>query len=260
MKSLEIFLYLPMIVKIKTRKKPTFRQLLDYMLNDKDRLFDKEGKSFVLTHNLRGKNIEGWVKQFLENEQYRKIKRKDSNYLSHEILSWHKDDTKNISLEKMEAMTKEYIRLRNPKGMCVALAHTDKNHWHIHICASALEYRTGKSSWMTKAAFQVLKKNIQQYQLDKFPELSKSVVDHSKKTKAILTDKEYQMKLRTGRATQKEQLIGILNTCYKQSNSKENFWELLKECKLKVYERGGKISGLNFANKKFRFSRLGFTE
>ena len=113
---------------------------------------------------------------------------------------------------------------------------------------------------MTKAAFQVLKKNIQQYQLDKFPELSKSVVDHSKKTKAILTDKEYQMKLRTGRATQKEQLIGILNTCYKQSNSKENFWELLKECKLKVYERGGKISGLNFANKKFRFSRLGFTE
>ncbi len=250
-----------MIIKIKTRKKPSFRQLLDYMMNDKDRLFDEQNKSFVITHNLRGDSIDNWVKQFLENENYRKIKRKDSISLTHEILSWHKDDVKNISLEKMQTMAREYMKLRNPKGMYVAIPHMNTtDHWHIHICASGLEYHTGKALRMTKAEFQTLKKDIQHFQQKTFPELSKSVVDHSKKAKALLTDKEYQMKLRTGRASQKEQLIGILNSCYNQAGSRESFFELLKASKLKVYERGDKISGVYFANKKFRLKRIGFTE
>lgn len=248
-----------MIVKIKTYKKPGFKRLLEYMLNDKERLFDDEGKSFAITHNLKGDSIDGWIKQFLDNEQYRKLKRKDSTRLTHEIISFHKDDAKNISLDKMETMAREYIRLRNPKGIYVAVPHFDKQHYHIHICASGLEYRTGKALRMTKGEFQTLKKNIQLFQQEKFPELSKSIVGHGKKVHA-LSDQEYQYKLRTGRATEKEQLIGILKTCYKKANSKESFFELLKECKLKIYERGGKISGVYFANKKFRFKRIGFSE
>lgn len=248
-----------MIIKIKSHKRQVFKQILEYMLNDKDRLFDENMNSFAITHNLKGKTIAEWEEQYKANEQFRKVKRSDSVYLTHEILSWHKDDAKNVTLAKMEEMAREYVKQRNSKGIYVAVPHFDKQHYHIHICASGIEYKTGKSLRLTKAGLQKLKKDIQQYQIERFPELSKSVVQHGKKEKSLLTDKEYQIKLRTGRETDKEQLIGMLKTCYKKANSKETFLQLLKECNLTPYERGGKTSGIVFNNKKFRLKGLGFT-
>jgi hypothetical protein len=157
-------------------------------------------------------------------------------------------------------MAREYIRLRNSKGMYVAVPHFDKQHYHIHICASGIEYKTGKSLRLTKPELQKLKKDIQQYQLEKFPELLKSVVAHSGKAKNISGEKEYQLKFRTGRETEKEIVLAKLKTCYKKAVSKESFFDLLKECGLKTYERGRKISGVIHGNYKFRFARLGLTE
>lgn len=230
------------------------------MVHDKDRLFDKDGKSFVITHNLKGRKIDGWVEQYKLNETFRKIKRSDSIKLTHEILSWHKEDSENMSLEKMEEMAREYIRERNPNGIYVAVPHFDKNHYHIHVCASGVEFRTGKSLRMSKVEFQKLKKDIQDYQIGHFPELSKSIVAHGKKDKTRLTEKEYQYKLRTCRATEKELLAGMLKTCYKAATSKDDFFKKLKECGLKTYDRSGKTTGLVYGSHKFRFNRLGYTE
>ena len=230
------------------------------MVHDKDRLFDKENKSFVITHNLKGNRIDEWVKQFKENEEFRKRKRSDSVLLTHEILSWHNEDSKNISLEKLEEMAKAYIHERNPNGIYIAVPHFDKTHYHIHICASGVEYRTGKSLRMSKVDFQKLKKDIQNYQVEHFPELSNSVVAHGKKDKSLLTEKEYQFKLRTGRASNKERLVERLNSCYKGSDSVDDFYMKLKVSGIKTYERSGKIAGILYENKKFRFNRLGFTQ
>ena len=232
------------------------------MINDKDRLFDEKGYSFAITHNLKGDRIDEWVKQFRANEEYRQNKRVDSVILTHEIISFHKNDAKNISLDKLEDIARQYVKERNINGMFLAVPHFDKEHYHIHICTSGIEYQTGKSMRLSKTNLQVLKKKIQQYQIEKYPELSKSVVNHGKppKEQALLSEKEYQYKLRTGRATDKEQLIGMLKTCYKKANSKDDFFENLKESGLKTYIRGGKITGIVFCNKKFRLKRLGFTE
>jgi hypothetical protein len=251
-----------MIIKIKSHKKPSFLKLLDYMINDKDRLFDKEGHSFVITHNLKGDRIEEWDKQFRANEEYRQRKRVDSVILTHEILSWHRGDAKDISLGKLEDMAREYIQKRNPNGIYVAVPHFDKEHYHIHICASGIEYRTGKAMRLAKKDLQELKQKVQQYQFEKYPELRKSIVNHwkSPKDQALLSDNEYQYKLRTGRATDKEQVIGMLKTCYKKAISKDDFFENLKDCGIKTYIRGGKVFGILFCDKKFRLKRLGFTE
>lgn len=230
------------------------------MVHNKDRLVDQNKRSFAVTHNLKGNTIAQWVKQYKENETHRLRNRIDSVKLTHEILSWHKDDAKNISLEKMEAMAREYIQKRNPRGIYVAIPHFDKSHYHVHICASGVEYKTGKSLRLSKIDLQKLKVDIQNYQKEKFPELSKSVVEHGKKDENRLTEKEYQLKLRTGRETEKEKLTAALKTCYKKSNSRETFFQLLKECGIKTYERGGKITGVVSDDKKFRFNRLGYTE
>lgn len=259
-----------MIIKIKTYKRPQYKKLLNYMLHDEGRLFNKEKRSFVITHNLKGNTINQWEQQFKENETFRIRKRTDSVLYTHEIISFHKDDAKNISLDKLENMARTYIQKRKINGMFVAVPHFDKDHYHIHICASGLEYHTGKSLRMTKMDFQKLKKDIQNYQIEHFPELSKSVVKHEKKTlnkeqskeynKITQTEKEYQYKLRTGRATEKEQILGMLKTCYKSSTSKDDFFNKLKECGLKTYIRSGKTTGIIFGNHKFRLNRLGFTE
>lgn len=247
-----------MIIKIKPYKRPDFFRLLNYMMGENEKLQDSNGKSFTVTHNLKSKRIQQWVIEYRKNEEYRKHKRKNQNYLTHEIISFHKEE--NVTIEQMEDITREYIHRRNPSGIYVAVPHFDKEHCHIHICASSIEYRTGKSLRMSKAQFQKFKTNIQQYQQDKYPELSKSIVNHGSKKKALTTEKEFLMKLRTGRDSEKEKLLAMLKTCYKKANSRKTFFELIEECGLKVYSRGGKISGVHFGTKKFRLKRIGFTE
>jgi hypothetical protein len=249
-----------MIVKLKSHKRPIFKQLLNYMINGKDRLFDKENKSFCISHNLKGNSIDEWTKQFQTNELKRLRKRKDSVRITHEILSWHKDDAKHITIEKLNDIAKEYIKQRNPIGLYVAVPHFDKDHYHIHICASGVENKTGRSLRLSKADLSKLKKNIQQYQISRYPELSKSVVAHGKDPRKRVTDREYHFKSKAGRETDKEQLIGILKTCYKKASSPESFYSLLKECGLSTYERSKKVTGVLLNGRKFRFSRLGFSE
>lgn len=229
------------------------------MLHDKDRLFDGQGYSFAISHNLKGNSVAEWAKQYKENEENRQFKRVNSVVLSHEIISFHREDAGNISLEKLEDIAREYIQQRNYNGMYVAVPHFDKEHYHIHICASGIEYKTGKTLRLSKADLQKLKNGIQQYQIQRYPELSKSLVNHQKKEHA-LSDKEYHYKDRTGRATDKEQLIGMLKTCYKKAGSKDDFYKLMEDSGLKPYIRGGRISGTLFKEKKFRLKRLGFTE
>lgn len=249
-----------MIVKIKSHKSYGFKKLLNYMLFDKDRLFDDKRKSFVISHNLHGKTIDSWVEQYSLNESFRKIKRSDSTILTHEILSWHSKDASEITLDKLKAMTHEYIRLRNIKVMFLAVPHFDKEHYHVHICASGLEFRTGKSLRLSRSEFTKLKKDIQLFQQQHFPELSHSVVDHGKLKPESMSDKEFQYKLRSGRDSKREMLSAILKTCYKKAISRDTFLELLKDCNAIPYSRGGVVKGVTFEGLKFRFERVGFGE
>ncbi|MBI4930848.1 MAG: hypothetical protein HY841_08815 [Bacteroidetes bacterium] len=65
------------------------------------------------------------------------------------------------------------------------------------------------------------------------------------------------MKNRTGRASEKEILIQKINTCLAKVKSSEDFLKLLKENNLRPYERGGKLTGVWYENRKYRFKRLG---
>jgi hypothetical protein len=247
-----------MIIKIKSHKRDAFKRILEYMISDRDRVVDQKGSTFLITHNLKGKSISNWVKQYQQNELLRTHKRKDSVRLTHEILSWHRKDAKNITLQKMEDMARAYIALRNHKGMYVIVPHFDKQHCHLHICASGVEYQTGKSMRLSKADLLKLKKDIQQYQKEKYPELSNSLENHGANYRNKTSDKEYQFILRTERQTDKEELLAIFNMCYKKAVSKESFLELLQNCNLKTYQRNEKITGVVFNGQKFRFNRLGF--
>jgi len=248
-----------MIVKIKSFKMPRYQRLLEYILGDERRLYDTSNKTFIITHNLKGRTINGWVAQMNENEVYRKRKRRDSVLLTHEIISFHQEDSKHITIEQLEEIARTYIRMRSSKAVAVAVPHFDKEHVHVHLCVCGLEYRSGKTLRMSKEGFQKLKKDIQGYQMERFPLLSRSTPDHGKKGNLLRSDKEYQLKLRTGRASKKDQLIETLESCYRASCSTHDFYQRITQSGLKTYDRAGKTTGVILDNLKFRFNRLGFT-
>jgi hypothetical protein len=244
-----------MIVKIKSRKNQTYRQLLEYMLHDNDRLAGKEG--FVVAHNLKGNRIDSWVDQLKALETGRVHRRKNSVTMTHEILSWHADDAKHMSMEKMERMTREYIRMRGVRGAKVlAIPHYNKSHYHVHLLVSGVD-AAGKAMRLSREELHELKKRAQQYQIEKFPELSNSLPAHGRRSKERKTDKEVQFKKRKGKMSEREAVTVLVRSCHSQATSENDFYERLEKNGLKTYLRGGKVYGVERNGKKYRFKTMG---
>lgn len=244
-----------MIVKSLTRKQSTFRQLLEYMMHDNDRL-TKSG-SFVLQHNIKGKTIDDWVRAFEQNEQDRIHRRSNNVKMYHEILSFSNKDIQKITTKTLKDIAKKYIQIRSEQALFIAIPHQDKEHLHIHFCMSGVEQYTGLSTRISREHFKEIKQEIQTYQIEHFPELSNSIVNHNKNSKDI-SDKEYQVKKRSGQ-TEKERIKQLLDTLYMQSNSQDDFYNRIHDNGLQVYERGGKNYGI-VGDRKIRFVTLGFDE
>ncbi|MDW3651016.1 MAG: relaxase/mobilization nuclease domain-containing protein [Bacteroidia bacterium] len=242
-----------MIIKVKSRKNKAFRQLLNYMIHSEERVPD----SRIMLHNLSGNDIQTWVHEFEVNESYRQHRRKNSVILTHEILSWHPEDTPYLTLEGIEDMTREYIAKRNPNGLYMGVIHLSQDHYHVHLCVSGVEYKSGKAMRLSKQAFGELKQHTQDYQQEYYPELSKSVVAHGRATSPQLSDREYWYKLNTGQQTTKEKVFQRVQTVLEQSKSIADFEEKLKADGLDSYHRKGKFQGVVVDGRKYRLRRLG---
>jgi hypothetical protein len=230
------------------------------MMHDKDRYKDERGDSFVLQHNVTGRTVKSWVKQYEKNEDNRLYLRSNSVRMYHEILSWSNKDTQSMTVDKMQDMAKKYIELRGENSMFVAVPHRDKTHWHVHFCISGTKIETGLASRISRDEFKNIKKEIQQYQIEKYPELSNSIVNHDRsKKKELVNEREYQLTKRTKQPSEKEHTKALLTKLYKQSTSKENFYKRIQNKGLKIYDRGGKKYGIE-GDRKMRFSTLGFDD
>lgn len=242
-----------MIIKVKSRKSKAFRQLLTYMIQGEERVPD----SRIILHNLSGTDIDTWVHEFEDNEGYRQHRRKNSVILTHEILSWHPEDTPYLTLEGIEAMTREYISKRNPHGLYVGVIHLDQGHYHVHLCVSGVEYRSGKAMRLSKQAFGELKQHTQDFQQEHYPELTKSVVSHGRATRPQLSDREYWYKRSTGKETTKEKVFIQVKAVLERSKSIVEFEENLKVANLDSYYRNGKLQGVVVEGRRYRLRRLG---
>jgi hypothetical protein len=248
-----------MIIKSMTRKTPTWGQLLDYMVKGSERYRDPDGMSFILKHNIWGHSIKEWTKSFEETEKRRVNTRTNNVKVFHEILSWSNKDTSKLTLEKMKDMATAYIKVRNENASFIAVPHRDKDHFHIHFCISAVEAKTGKSIRVSREEFKNIKEKIQQYQVQRYPELSNSVVNHSKESKRSIKESEFQLKKRGGQLTEKGKVKQQLDSIFKSAISKEDFYSKVKEQGLNIYERSGKIAGIE-GERNMRFSTLGYPE
>jgi type IV secretory pathway VirD2 relaxase len=176
-----------MIIKSKShRSKAAYFNVLSYVMRKEAQYKDQKDNSLLLKHNLYGKSIEQYTKQFQENLEFREIIRSDNININHIILSLHpKDSSSEVSVEVLKDLTNHYIELKGENGMYLATAHFDAEHLHVHVVESPLEIRTGKSMRMSKAEFSKLQQEMQKYQKEHYPELDNSLVNYGNSKKKL---------------------------------------------------------------------------
>jgi hypothetical protein len=214
---------------------------------------------FIIKHNLRARTLEGFNREFAENESRRLYNRSDAVSSYHVILSWSPRDALKLTDAILKDIANEYIRLRANNCLVIGTKHTEGiGHIHLHLAVSGNQIN-GKSSRQSKMDFQKVKEQLQQFQRTKYPFLvSNSLVRHGK-GKGI--EKGVEKNIKSERLYEKQALLKCLDEVYAASNSKEHFLSQLQALGHVPYYRNGKFQGVKFNDdRKYRIYRLGYDE
>lgn len=249
-----------MIIKSKSYKTPrSFTTVLGYILRETEM-----DQSFMLTKYVKGRDfsVEQLYDQFHSNETLRINRRKNNVVLYMDILSFHPKDKERLSNDKLHQIALKYLSLRAPKSIAVATVHrNEKEHTHLHICFSGVEYKSGKSIRISKEDFrQKVKLPMEKYQQDIFPELTLSKIRHERgRVSQREHKKEAEKLLETNKGqSEKQLLLKLLEEVFKTATSEADFYQKLEQNGIKMYTRNGKITGIE-GKRKFRFRVLGYT-
>lgn len=259
-----------MILKtIREKEQARFEGIVRYVLtDDKERL--REG-GFVLTHNILGSSIPEITQELIENDNQRTKKRKNSVLLYHEILSFNPKDQEHLNQAKLRDIAEKYIEIRCPKALVLAVPHQEKDHVHIHFVISGSEFRSDTLLRMDNKQFERVKRSIETYQIETYPELKHSIVHLNKeknrklnrqeRDKSVRKERAYQMKRKKeerGEKMDKERLGIAIKQMLDHSKTKAEFLAFIEgQDKLEYYMRADKLAGVVYYGRKYRFTTLG---
>lgn len=229
-----------MIIKSQTHQywPGIYRRLVHYIDNDKGR---NQADSFAVYHNLQSFNVPEIIGEFEANDQHRK-RRKNGVCLRHHIMSFAPESAPHLDADKLHDLAQKYLELRQEKGLVFAKPHIHEAHFHIHFLISGNEIGSVKSTRRSKQEFQRIHKELEQYQIEYYPELSDSLV------KIKTRYKEHKL------ADLQERVLAE----YSQAKSSQDFVKRLEAIGLKMYTYREKISGFIDENgTKHRFGKFG---
>lgn len=229
-----------MILKSMSRKEPSFGQLVTYMSDE------KSDRSFDLHQGLFERDPDAIAHEFEINAQHLR-KRKNGNYLYHEVLSI---DTRECGQsrdikEALRLVALEYVRLRCPNNLVYGALHQDhEEHLHYHLMISANSRGERNRLRLTKAQFDRVKRDTETLLRQRFPELKQTELINSdtaekearRKTRESRNAQEMQK--RGARLSKTEDLAQKVQEIIARAGSLEEFHRLLKAMGYTFYERG----------------------
>ncbi|WP_298508140.1 hypothetical protein [uncultured Kordia sp.] len=161
-------------------KRANIEKLIRYVFDKQKMEHDHLGrKSLTVKKYIRGYNIDNWADQFIENGNKRNFNHSKRTVLRHEIISFAPQDNKLLTRDILKDFGKYYLQHRSPKSMGVCGVHYDEVI-HIHFIISGVGI-DGKSTRISQQQFKEFKIKLQEFQQQKYPQLSHSIVDHAKK-------------------------------------------------------------------------------
>ena len=223
-----------MIIKSKTRKAPSFRQLIRYCESRMD-------EEFSLSHNLFWNHL-GWVATEFEENAKLLPKRSNGVYLYQEIISITR--TPWVPLQRQKEALKEivehYIDQRCPFNQVYGVLHDDRaDNLHYHLILSANALGATKRLRMSRWDFNSLQRNMETWVLRNYPELKQS------KLRSIVQE---------AKAFIQATALPIFNDSYSPSTLHTKFAEV----GMKLYTRGKSI-GITYQWKNHRLKTLGLS-
>jgi len=248
-----------MIIKSMPRKTPSFSQLYSYITDGGEK--EKSPQSVIFQNLFR--NDSRMVFEFEQNSKLL-TKRKNSNYLYHEIISLKTQDLElDLSNQKkmLNQIVREYIKNRAPKCLVYAQIHTEHSHnLHFHLMISANEVGSRKRLSLKKYQFNKIKRELEGYVLKNFPELKQEKIIDIKGVNKKASRKEFEFKKRTNKASEKEELKSAISWFVGSGLSHKEALEFLSKGGYEVYKRGSNY-GLFSVNtkRKFRLKTLGLS-
>ncbi len=155
-----------MVIKSLARKTKSFGQLIRY-IND-------SAVGEVILHNLPAFALQGGEadleKAFLDNARFVRP-RKNGVWCYHEILSFHRADSRYLTDATLSDLAQRWLTWRAPDCLAYARVHRDTAHPHVHCIIAANTLYASKKHWLKKARFAQLKRKLEQYQLERYPQL-----------------------------------------------------------------------------------------
>lgn len=246
-----------MIIKSMARKAPSFRQLIDYMLD-----IDKADEQYHVYQNLFSRQAAKMEQEYVSNAQ-RMAKRKNGNYLYHEILSISKTSqlADNQQKQRLRDIAYEYAKRRASSNLVFGALHDDHDHHlHYHLLISANALGDSKKTRLSKAQFDQLKKGMEERVLKHYPELEQRVVINQEAGERR-SRKGAERKRRTGKVPQRDALKAKLNTMFNQCDTKAAFFTALNEADLALYVRGKTLGVKHLTTgRNHRLKTLGLLE
>ncbi len=100
---------------------------------------------------------------------------------------------------------------------------------------------------------------MEKFQQEVFPELTLSKITHEKSMFQKKEQKKEPEKIleANGQISEKQQLLRLLEEIFKTAKSQQDFYQKLEEKNINLYQRNGKITGIQ-GKRKFRFKSLGY--
>lgn len=179
------------VIKSMSRKDSSFGQLVSY-LHKEDPVFgqlvgyinkDSARSSHVQTllYNLPGvapDDVNGITQAFKDNDAFRR-ERKNGVVQYHEIISFSPKDRSILARDPKILMdiARKYLDLRAPHSLAIARPHFDEKHIHVHLMISGNHYQSSETSRVSQKAFEQVKHQLNEYQINLYPELSNSVIE-----------------------------------------------------------------------------------
>lgn len=246
-----------MILKSTSRKDTNFRQIVAYL--HKEQRVGEQAITYLHNMNVSDPDdFESIIKAFQENEQYRKQRKKGVVFF-HEIMAFAPKDSVEIfqNPDLLRDLIDRYIQLRAPHAVVLAKPHVEENHIHIHFVISGSEWGSDCSTRVSRFDLEKIKEQIRAYQREQYPELEHSYQpNRGEVTISGHSHATWQMEKRGQVQDKKERLKTILLNVLKESPSWNELIKLLSQNGIRTYKRQGRIAGIIWQDRKYRFTTL----
>ncbi len=235
------------------------KSLVSYVLRyaaNPDKQIDKKNH-FVLTHNLRGKTIDEFAKQYEANQANRLHKSIRQTAIHHTILAFNHEDSKVITDDMLRSIANRFIQLRGEENLFLFAKHENTDSLHMHCCVSGSTI-SGKASRLSNKEFASIKKELDFFQQIHFPQLS-SLPRHGLAKQIALAELKKSLEITMTDIEQDHRNRKTIEETVKITILQEESVE--KQVPIQSpYFRTGRFTDLSLEENNYRLSRIGFNE